>query len=108
MAGIALLNGDDVKKSAAADLVAPDPPDIGDARLFDLVPDHGGAEYAESKIIARRPGGLRAGQDRIVAMEQGLHMDHGVAHGSQAVVGVIARPLAERPLLLRLAGDAFP
>ena len=105
VAGIALANLDGGEARRGAGFVVPHAQHLGHAAGVERTPD------------LRRPGdtleqagfidGLvlrRAGEDRIMAVEDGLHVDAGPF---LCVVGVIAHPFAERPFRPHLARHCF-
>ena len=96
MAGIELLDGDDVEQPSGAGLVAPYALDAGKPRLLHLVPDHcrlhGAAGVGE---VVGRPRRIGEAHDRVVAVVHPADLDGRLV---RPVTGVVAHELAERPL----------
>src|SRR6266404_7587725 len=100
VAGVGLLDRDDVEHARAARLVHPHAAHAGEAGALDLVPDHAGLHDA---LGVRKVGGWhhRTGEaeDRVVAVIDALDAHHRLL---AAPAGVIAGELAERTLRSRL------
>src|SRR5487761_1086378 len=97
---IALIDSDREQKPRAADLVRPGGDHARDAGLLDVFAQQRGADdRAVAADFVRRPLRRAAEQDRIVAVVDGLDVEHGF--GPQ-VAGVITGPLAERAFDARL------
>src|SRR5581483_7115925 len=102
VAGIALLDGDDVEQSSAAGFVAPHAFDVGNAGLFDLLPDQRCFHHAfRDRIIRRRTARTRAAENRVVAVVDIFHTNHRLG---PAGAGIVAGPLAERAFGLAIVG----
>src|SRR5262245_8829733 len=97
MAGIGLLDGDDVEHARAAEFVHPHAGDPGQARALDLVPDHAGLHHAFAEgEIGRRAHRRGDAEDRIVAIIDALDLHQRLLARAR---GVITRELAERSFL---------
>src|SRR5205814_9752244 len=96
VARISLLDGVDVERAAAAELVHPYAGDPGETRALDLVPDHAGFHHAFAEgEIGRRAHRRGDAKDGIVAVIDALHFDQRLLARTR---GVISRELAERSL----------
>src|SRR5260370_28976196 len=105
MTGFALANLDRVKARRGAGFVVPYADNLGPPARLERPPDLRGTGNA-----LEQPGlidGLvlrGAGEDRIVPVENRLHVDEGSILG---VVGGVAHPLAEPAFRPDLGGQAF-
>ena len=80
MAGIGLLDGDDVEHARAAEFVHPHAGDAGQSGALDLVPDHAGLHHAFAEGEVRRRAHRRGdAEDRVVAVIDALDLDHAAA-----------------------------
>src|SRR5260221_9962719 len=99
MAGIGLLDGDDVEHARAAEFVHPHAGDAGQSRALDLAPDHAGLHHAFAEGEIRRRAHRRGDtEDRIVAVVDTLDLDQRLVARAR---GVITRELPERSFLRR-------
>src|SRR5262245_4912360 len=99
MAGIGLLDSDDVEHARAAEFVHPHAGDPRQSRALDLVPDHAGFHHAFAEgEIGRRAHRRGDAEDRIVAVIDALDLHQRLLAWAR---GVIARELAERSFLRR-------
>jgi hypothetical protein len=105
VAGIALLDLDGGEASGRTGLVVPHAQHLGHAAGVERTPDlrRAGDAFEQAGLVYRLVLG-RAGQDRIIAVEDGLRVDVGPLLG---VVGVVAHPFAERTFPLDLTQHGF-
>src|SRR5437016_8197350 len=96
MAGVGLLDRDDVEHARAARLVHPHAAHAGEAGALDLVPDHARLHDALGvREVRRRQHRAGEAEDRVVAVIDALDAHHRLR---AAPAGVIAGELAERAL----------
>src|SRR3546814_7605647 len=87
MAGIFLLDRNDVEHAGGPRLVAPDAPHARQARPFDLVPDHAGLGDALAEAEVRWRLHRRGdSHDRVAAMIDPPHPHDGLLAGGTGVV----------------------
>src|SRR5438309_6323929 len=102
MAGIRLLDGDDVEHARTARLVPPHALHARQPGALDLVPDHAGFHDAlRIRKIRWRDHRTCKAEDRVVAVIDALDAHHRLP---AAPAGVVAGELAERALGHRVAG----
>src|SRR5947208_12786909 len=102
VSGIALPNLNRTETRPGSRFVIPYADHLGHAARLERPPDLRGASNAlEQPGLVDRLVLRGAGEDRIVAVEDGLHGDEG---SILRVVGVVAHPLAERPFRPDLTG----
>src|SRR3989449_9855629 len=77
MAGVGLLDRDDVEHARAARLVDPHAAHAGEAGALDLVPDHAGLHDALGvREVRRRQHRAGEAEDRVVAVIDALDAHH--------------------------------
>src|SRR6266508_128104 len=104
VAGVTLLDGDYGKLSWAG-LVRPNASDLGHAGFLQLFPDMSRARNCtKQRQRMRRPGWIRARNDRIVSIEYSFHADEGF---EAFWTRVVAWPLAERTFFFQLTRPDF-
>ncbi len=102
MAGIRLLDRDDVEQAADARFERPDAFHVRQAGFFHPVPKLRGANHSLGKrIVGGRTAGARDAEDRVVAVIYALDAEHRRVFHARAVV---AEPLAEGAVGLDVAG----
>ena len=94
LAGVTLFQRDHHHQSVA---MAPDPLDVRDAGLLQMIPDARGVKRNAVALGDRQKRRI-AEQDRIIAMENPLDANDAFI----AAMGVISRPFAEWPFRVRL------
>src|SRR3982074_3569956 len=105
VAGIALADLDRGEAGGGAGLVIPPAQHLRDAAAIERAPDlRRAGDALEQAGLVDRFVLRRAGEDRIVAVEDRLHVDVGAR---LRVIGVIAHPFAERTFRPDLTGHRF-
>ena len=101
VAAIALLDGDAEEHARAADLMRPDRGHVGHAGRRDVLADQRRAgDGAIARLLFGRALRRAADHDRVVAVVDGLDVEHRLLAD---VAAVVAGPFAERPFQLAFA-----
>src|SRR5262245_33991771 len=87
MAGISLLDGDDVEHACAAEFVHPHAVDPGESRALDLVPDHSRLHHAfAEREVGRRAHRRGDAEDWIVAVVNAPDLDQRLLARTRGVI----------------------